>query len=60
MTTRDKTNLIKAIQNAGRDDLQVLSLDSLSAANRSTVIATLERFLRSKRSDYSIIAIRKK
>jgi hypothetical protein len=60
MTTSDKANLIKVIQAAGRDDLQVFSLDGLSATSRSTAIASLERFLRSKRSDYSIIAIRKK
>ncbi len=60
MTTSDKANLIRAIQTAGRDDLHVFSFDNLLVTSRSTAIASLERFLRSKRSDYSIIAIRKK
>jgi hypothetical protein len=59
MTSSDKAKLIKAIQSAGRDDLRVFSLDGLSATSHSTALASLERFLRSKRADYSIIAIRK-
>jgi hypothetical protein len=59
MTSSEKSILIKAIQAAGRDDLDVFSLDSLSATSRSTAMANLERFLRSKRADYSIVVIRK-
>jgi len=60
MRTPDKPQITKALVSARTNDLKLASIDALDGRSIQEALAQIEAFIRSTKSNYTIIAIRKR